>query len=634
MPASVFMKFFSRLLLLCALGAAVWLGKTLSDRQVLSPPWQAADLRALARAEDASLQALLARQQGPGCQIRLDFLNLPKEYRVSISAGGFSYLLSPQTAPVLHLQANPLLDTLTLNLPLCPPDMPLQAQASGEEPLRTTLNAPPVFEAFALPFHLVFYNVFQPAFTPAQALRRWDAAHGGPRGERHGLKGLLDAAEASHTPLVLLDLKDPFALSALDALGVLPQIRRMEAAGLLRLPSVMYTPQDRESLLFSRSASRAFGLDPSLEYFIASPSNFTRPLLPSEELNRQGLALSTRLLLYHALRSREDLSLGGDLALSTWGTGEYASPALAWLAARPYFAASADVLLQPLLSNSQTDSPCSPDPNRLAFWPIGASFPSSELQIAWLMRRSPSVNPALAAVYSANDAWSEVFRWRQNPAAGQGCRGRFCWLASNHFLAFFDLQGGKLTHLWHDEEQLLGPTSQFFVGLSDESQWNVQAGLAADPAQVTGSFAESQAPFRPYRVASLKAGSLRLQAGNVSRTFTLSDAGLQLTTDSPLETLLALTVTPARRFSSGWADCFQILEREGRLGLGWRCGAMAWVQAPAGAILSIESPLAAPALLSSPEDPNRSLPAGFFLPFGVNLLHLRLAAGQSVIIAP
>jgi hypothetical protein len=54
------------------------------------------------------------------------------------------------------------------------------------------------------------------AYTPATALRRWDGAHTGPYGGRHGLGNLLRTAQAQGIPLALLDLKNPAALAALD----------------------------------------------------------------------------------------------------------------------------------------------------------------------------------------------------------------------------------------------------------------------------------------------------------------------------------------------------------------------------------------------------------------------------------
>ena len=100
-------------------------------------------------------------------------------------------------------------------------------------PVRSDELAPP-------PAHLLlaFWNTF-PAYTPAQALRRWDGAHTGPFGGRHGLGALLTAARHAGVPVALLDLKSPPALSALDYIGALPLIRNMGSQHLLILPEAL-----------------------------------------------------------------------------------------------------------------------------------------------------------------------------------------------------------------------------------------------------------------------------------------------------------------------------------------------------------------------------------------------------------
>ena len=48
---------------------------------------------------------------------------------------------------------------------------------------------------------MVFWNTL-PSATPAQTLRRWDGAHTGPMGGKHGLSVLLQAAASQGVPLV------------------------------------------------------------------------------------------------------------------------------------------------------------------------------------------------------------------------------------------------------------------------------------------------------------------------------------------------------------------------------------------------------------------------------------------------
>lgn len=84
------------------------------------------------------------------------------------------------------------------------------------------------------PLVLAFWNTF-PAYTPAQAIRRWDGAHTGPSGERHGLSVLLHSVRRNRVPIVLLDLGNPNSLSALDFIGGIPLVKELVNARLVTL---------------------------------------------------------------------------------------------------------------------------------------------------------------------------------------------------------------------------------------------------------------------------------------------------------------------------------------------------------------------------------------------------------------
>ncbi len=83
---------------------------------------------------------------------------------------------------------------------------------------------------------LAFWNTF-PAYTPLTALRRWDGAHTGPLGGRHGLWNLLRTARSAASPLILLDMNYPAALSALEFAGELELIKELQAERLLNSPA-------------------------------------------------------------------------------------------------------------------------------------------------------------------------------------------------------------------------------------------------------------------------------------------------------------------------------------------------------------------------------------------------------------
>lgn len=184
----------------------------------------------------------------------------------------------------LSLQRDSLSDTIEIRLPasaLLPSRAGLRllvvsaAPGSAVEADRTS----PIFSEGQPPapvqIWMVFWNSL-PAYTPAQALRRWDGAHTGPYGGRHGLYNLLRTARARRIPLTLLDLKALPSLAALDYGAGLPLVQRMARQGLLLLPEVQppIEGQPLPAALFgglpglSRQTGLDFGLPASQAVFL------------------------------------------------------------------------------------------------------------------------------------------------------------------------------------------------------------------------------------------------------------------------------------------------------------------------------------------------------------------------------
>jgi len=254
-----------------------------------------------------------------------------------------------------------------------------------------------------VPILLAFWNTL-PAHTPAQALRRWDGAHTGPLGERHGLKHLLDASRKNQIPITLLDLKTPTSLAALDALGQTKQVIEMQHQGLLILPEPIpenYFDNLPEWMVdhtvnISHQTSSAFGFSDSP--FVYAP--FVSDYLPSQfrlgfirtsvaakntlpitqitgqndqrrvaiplagetafQATDQGLPIEFRRdLLQLALRINDNpylAILGGDLPHSTWGDPQAAEATLHYIAQHPWM----QVLDETELGNQQVCEGCPP----------------------------------------------------------------------------------------------------------------------------------------------------------------------------------------------------------------------------------------------------------------------------------
>lgn len=404
-------------------------------------PWVYTDLRLLDEtgipetgpAPEQDLIAVYSRSLEDELQVRLDLLDVETRPAADIYLaldtinGGNSLILQdqptgidwdtlviiPASGPIQVLNSegiprsglsvrvlrDPLADTVSISLD--PSSLP---SASFDTGFQVFLTAPggvgPVDSSLAIhstlptprraPALLAFWNTL-PAYTPAQAMRRWDGAHSGPLGGRHGLRNLLRIARSHNAPLALLDLKIPSTLAALDYVEGVQMTRAMAAEGLLILPDAV--PGDTpgltqfvidQALAESRGMSASARLPDSFFAYLplssisgydlsnyemifsralapsAGPGNGitqilrsgTQQVLPIPDLAGENTGFTQvdpggppleirRALVEVARREMQDpgsslLVLGGDLPNSPWGDPQFARLALDWIATHPW----------------------------------------------------------------------------------------------------------------------------------------------------------------------------------------------------------------------------------------------------------------------------------------------------------
>ncbi len=400
---------------------------------------------------------------------------------------------------------------------------------------------PPTVQA---PFLLAFWDSF-PADTPAQALRRWDGAHTGPMGGRDGLRYLLEAAKQTGIPLTLLDLKNPSSLAGLSYLDVLGTIRSMSENGQLILPEVVYAQPADISLAFSRKAADGFDLPPSP--FIYDPHNqvqtgytgkFTNTLTDNSHISisggirfipspsysvdatEGGPSLRVRRALVAALLSPDPADLvvlGGSLPNSTWGQADMAEPTLKWLAGHPWIKPlnSDDLMAFPTVAGKFIFPKAASEPSPLLA-ELRSAPHNQASELAWqiyLKLNEPTDILNLEAIRAnylsqVNDLLSAA-HWAENPVKEEDCSnelqeggGKGCILSNQSYFAVLEPGGGRLTTLFYKDSagvhQLIGPTSQFAVGLSDASEWDPHKGEFADPTVIPGAFADARETWTNY----------------------------------------------------------------------------------------------------------------------------------------
>jgi len=619
-----------------------------------SHSWAAA-LRGLDPADTANpandITAVYLRTTGDRLQIRIDLLDFQKSADLSLDIGigdssspGASpfYIHLPTDDESARVTLDPRLATVIVEVPLSEIPAHLRMDVSTPEDTLTglTLDGPVPTQAATL--LLTFYNTFAARF-PAEALRSWDGAHTGPRGERHGLKHLLDAVEEYQIPVALLDLKEPDTLSALDAMGLLPRIHRMEQQGLLILPD----QSEGESLFGFSPSPFTWGKTASSSSFAFvstdDPAHMYRPLfgqrtyLPiatqsdATQPTPDGPSLEVRRALLETVLNTDEkdlLVLGGSLAESTWGSPDMVSVMLAYFASHPYI----HVL------NAETLRTFPTQPDRPQLQPLPSNDSEERLEAHYQNLTRPVLD------YAANWNGSSISDCGSDlDQDGQP----ECVLANQNYLAILDPQGARLTYLFavvrsdssSSINQLIGPSWQVAVGLSNSSQWDLSAGEAADPGAYPGAFADTVDPFKPYAPA-IDGNTLvfTAQDGKLVKTFSLTDTGLQVEyqTQEPVTTQIPLLVNPDTRFTPGWAEEYTGQSTSDGVAWGLENGPMVNVKYEVDALRQAQGDLTlvsfneSLSLLGTPEDPDFEYPPGYIVPFPMAIAELKVDGSFTV----
>jgi len=697
------------LLLLLALAACA------GSSSPVNRPWVQADLRALDHKATASpatdILAVYTRSTDLSADIRVDLLDInPGDgYRLKIVLwDNRNYSSTPLTISIASngaIQTSGILpgkpeiwprviqdfqlDTITINLNRFLIGEPFRLNVSSytTEPFALADEIDNVHSdgpsvSLQAPILMAFWDTF-PVTTPAQALRRWDGAHTGPIGGRHGLKYVLEAAGQFGIPVALLDLKNPASLAALDFMGEIPEIQVLQARGLLILPDVAFGSPEIPALGLSSRASAGFGLPASPFVYAVSAD----PIAGASQIALAGyraqfLALADQTHLAKAdgqlliplpsdqtaeasldgpsLEVRQDLiatalsadptdlvMLGGSLPQSTWGDPEMADATFAWIDAHPWIRRLAGQDLLAFPSRAQpVAAPATPTSQLWQQALLSAPQNAASLS-AWQTYLTLTVStpdPQLRALRSTYlgqvGELLEAAHWTRQPIARADCKedlngdGRpECILANRQYFAILETDGARLTQFFHLDangpHQLIGTSAQFAIGLSDPSEWQPAKGEAADPSVIPGAFSDASDTWTAY-TPTVQPDGIRFSSpdGRLVKTYQLTENGITVhyQVSGKLTTRIPLAVDP-ERYYSGPVDYRATLAPHAWT---WELAGASRVEVSTDASLSAEGFTSAIPFLSLSEDPNLDYPKGDYLPFPLSLVTIQSGGNFSV----
>lgn len=532
------------------------------------------------------------------------------------------------------------------------------------------------------PLLLSFWDAL-PSVTPAQALRRWNGAHTGPYGQRHGLSILLQNALRGQVPVAVLDLKHSDRLSALELLGGLDLIHEMQKKSLLLIPDLAYGDPmaASESIRLSSTAGKEYqiavssflygsvqpDIPTSYQAVFAHTGDSThlsmqnsQRLIPlpdgqsfDSQVDQQGLNTAVRVALLKAALSEDPgdlVVLGGSLPSSAWGDSLIAAPSFEYIAGHPWIlplneqalldmpAVQGQPACSDLLCVSVTDTAQRASLRDL----LGQLQDGLFKDLSWQTYRKltqPVGDPRLQTL--REEYLSQVYllayaaEWEGNRIPVSGCSEDLdrdgnpeCILASEHGLLILEPEGGRLVLAAGRVDgkifQAVGQRSQLVTGLGDPFEWRPGSGFAADPQEIPGAFG-SLDDLQTY-MFEIDSDQVTFQhpEKRTRKVFHLTETGFIVDIDpgQPGEFQLPLILLTPSTWKPGSLSTFQAVAGNTTQEWIWEGSDEKSLRIYAqGGKSSLTSFSESLTRLALAEDPNAEYSSGWYLPFPMAAIH-------------
>ena len=480
----------------------------------------------------------------------------------------------------------------------------------------------------------VFWNAIDGA-TPSEVLRSWAGAHAGPVSSRHGLLYLLEAASFWKFPVAICGLKTPRALSNFKYLQVTDYLQNVEDLGLLVIPAFC----DRFFHLINTDfpvGSQASGID---------MVDFIKHISAGNDPGRTGITW-----------------IGGDFSRSVLGSPEISANFFAYLARHPWirvyrFINNPDYhRTSPALLSSASQT----IPLTTMGVPIPSSLTVAELQaivrsalarspdnlvtdMAWSAYQEILVSDRSNLVLARGSYLSQVghllaaAQWVDRPQTNNSCDQDIDWdgqaeciISSETLFTTFEMDGGTLLFAFslnsNGVHQIIGPTTQFDVMLSDASAIDDQKGIIGDPGQIYGAFADAYNNWQVYSPV-ISSGLLELISADhvTSKLFTIQGDSIlvEIRNSGTLPYIkfsVPLVIDPWLVNEAHWPE-FYIQGQTGSESI-WGATGHISTRVSSSVDFDMYAFNQTYEAVQSPEDPNYNYTRGHQLPFPMALIEL------------
>jgi hypothetical protein len=528
-----------------------------------------------------------------------------------------------------------------------------------------------------------FWNTF-PAASPAETLRSWAGAHSGPMSSRHGLSYLLDVADQTGATIFIMDAPTTKMLSAIDYIGEIPHLKAWIDHGTLGFVNSSNDTNNTEIITnwFKNDENNEFALYLLKNYifnefsrnFIGSGNGYAQFAKEINACDFDGLTNNTyrlgqipiackRLLLsYAASQSTYPLIIGGNFTTSLLGNPTVSKGLFTYIYAHPWIqilsisdvesAGEGNIVDSLIDQNSTQILKQQPNPSVVEVNILNSLEAAPQNLITMLAIQTYSllkqpINPnalELSPEYIGQvGEMIAASEWAKEPTTIESCDSDLdddgfdeCILSNESIFMVIEPEGGYIPFVFSKDDngphQIIGPTWEFMLGISDQTSWKPDMGVRADMGQILGAFQDSFANWNSYET-TVKPGEIELDnnGGSISKKIKLTANQISVTIQNhvgkQVNTYIPLVVDPWMRFFSNWGDLFQ--SSYSPFAYSWGIRSVEMINIQSDFQLEVNSFKDSEDSLQKEEDPNYDYPPGHYLPYPMSVIKISITDGSS-----
>jgi hypothetical protein len=522
-----------------------------------------------------------------------------------------------------------------------------------------SIDAPPPPRAKVL---FMIWNSFSSS-TPAEALRSWSGAHSGPVSGRHGMKYLLEFADRTNYPVFSFDMLPAHTLSAFDYIGVNNWISDLQNKEKFYL--ISRNNYEKERFLFlEKNKINSIGYNGYAQLYNNNQLclSIVENVFTNSPITKSLFDCKSLLITNGYANSPHPVIFGGDFQRSLLGDPGVLEFVRAYIYNHPWiqvlllndlqannydferYSMSSSVNRPGMEANSLDDSTADLHKRVDAILLELTQIPDNQFSdLAWHIFSSLT-NPDLNELRILSSAYINQLgyiiaaaKWLDKPEASSSCDidldydgDSECLLSNNTLFITIEPQGAYIPFAFSRDNigahQIIGPSWQFMLGISDPSELDISQGLQSDPGQILGAFANNLNQWANYEfVLTNNKVTLYNEMMLLRKSFILTNNQLliEITDESDRKYVsqIPLVLDPWIMYSKNWGDkyIYEIISND----IHWKIDSGISIQLSSNQPIVFTPFTQSRDAIAKPEDPNFDYGRGHYLPFPMALAEIQ-----------